>query len=59
MLHAAHLLKGSALDWFKLTLKNYSENSREQQDDNTNEVFDSFSEFAERLEKTFRNPDKE
>jgi hypothetical protein len=58
VLHAAHLLKGSALDWFEPTLRDYSENAEADREDGTNRVFGSFSHFAEDLQKTFGNPDE-
>ncbi|MDB5911246.1 MAG: hypothetical protein JWP34_5363 [Massilia sp.] len=58
VLHAAHLLKGSALDWFEPTLRDYSENAEDDREDGTNRIFGSFSHFANDLKKTFGNPDE-
>lgn len=58
VLHAAHLLKGSALDWFEPTLRDYSDNTYDDRDDATNRIFNSFTVFADDLKKTFGNPDE-
>jgi hypothetical protein len=51
------LLKGSALDWFEPTLRNYSDKAEDDREDATNRIFSSFSEFADDLKKTFGDPD--
>ena len=55
VLFASTYLTGPAFDWFEPTLQDYQENQPDQQDDNTQAIFASYTEFKRQLEETFRD----
>ena len=50
-------LTGPAFNWFEPTLQDFQENQPDQQDDNTQAIFASYTEFKKQLEGTFGDID--
>ena len=57
VLLAATYLTGPAFDWFEPTLRDFQEKDEQYHNDNTTEVFSSFTEFKKRLQGTFGDID--
>ena len=59
VLFASTYLIRPAFDWFKPTLRDYTQHENEQQQDmDTQEVFADFNEFKRCLERTFGDLDE-
>jgi hypothetical protein len=56
---ASQQLEGRALDWFEPILRDYLEETRRDQDQETKDIFGDFDVFCDRLTETFGNPDEE
>jgi hypothetical protein len=59
VLFATTYLTGPAFNWFEPFVRDYQEHSVDLQDDETQAIFASYTEFKKRLERTFSDIDKE
>ncbi|RYP36404.1 hypothetical protein DL768_010949 [Monosporascus sp. mg162] len=53
----AGFLKGNALNWFELTLRDYLENAENDQETAIKKLFESYANFEQKLKDNFDNPD--
>ncbi|CAJ2508953.1 Uu.00g139790.m01.CDS01 [Anthostomella pinea] len=58
VLCVARFLKGDALEWFEPTMRNYLDKNKEERENETNNVFQSYHHFERKLRATFGNPDE-